>query len=42
MSGKAIAVGEFPVYIHGAGGWPEVAARVAAAKKALDRRAAAD
>ena len=35
MPGKVIPVGELPVYIHGAGGWPEVVARVAVAKKAL-------
>lgn len=38
VSGKPIAVGEFPVYIHGAGDWPEVAARAAAAKEAIAKR----
>ena len=42
VPGKSIAVGEFPIYIHGAGDWPEVAARVAAAKEALAKQAAAD
>ncbi|MEI6033559.1 MAG: hypothetical protein WCS65_04650 [Verrucomicrobiae bacterium] len=42
VSGKAIPVGEFPVYIHGVGGWPEVAARLAAAKEAEAKRAAAE
>jgi hypothetical protein len=34
-----IALGEFPVYIHGAGDWPEVAARTAAAKESDAKRA---
>jgi hypothetical protein len=39
VSGKAIALGEFPVYIHGAGDWPEVAKRTAAAKESEAMRA---
>jgi hypothetical protein len=42
VSGKSIAVGEFPVYIHGAGDWPEVAARGAAAKEILAKQVAVD
>lgn len=39
---KAIALGEFPVYIHGAGDWPEVNERIAAGKVAAAKRAAGD
>jgi hypothetical protein len=42
VSGKSIPVGEFPVYIHGAGDWPEVAARVVAAKEEEAKRVAAE
>jgi len=42
VPGKAIALGEFPVYIHGAGDWPEVGERIAAGKAAAAKRAAAD
>jgi hypothetical protein len=41
-NGDAIAVGEFPVYIHGAGDRPEVRSRIAAAKEAAAKQADAD
>lgn len=42
VAGKQVAVGDFPVYIHGAGAWPEVQQRIAAAKEAAAKQAAGD
>ena len=40
VKGDSIAVGEYPVYIHGAGDWPEVRKRAEAAKQAVAKQAA--
>ncbi len=40
VDGKSISLGDFPVYIHGAGDWPEVRQRIAAAGEAVAKQAA--
>jgi len=42
VDGKSITLGEFPVYIHNAGAWPEVRARMVAGKAATAQRAEKD
>ncbi len=42
VDGKSVTLGEFPVYIHGAGDWPEVRARMVAGKEGAAKQAEKD